>query len=144
MRSAILALAGLGAAGLMGAQPALADERWKTELGVIEWETQVGDAAVFKLTANGKVARFYIENLPARAANRTGVFNGYWINTDDEKMCSAELAGPDGTKSRTWGRLEIIFTKPNFPSDWVMKTSDCAEPAMDQVITATALVGGKE
>lgn len=133
-----LALAG---ALLFAAMPAAADEVWRTDLGQVAWEKEVGDAAVFRVNLpNGKFARFYIENLPARIENRTGIFSGYWISTADEALCPAELVGPDGTRSHTWGRLELTFVKPGFPSDWVMHTSRCVDE-LNETLIGLAQVG---
>lgn len=107
------------------AMPAFADETWKTDLGTVIWEKDTKDGAVFKLDlGKGKFVRFYIENLKADSEHR-GAFSGYWINTADEKMCAPELVGPDGTRSHTWGTIELTFLKPTFPSDWTGKMGKC-------------------
>lgn len=125
---------------LLAATPAMADEVWKTDLGEIIWETDYDGGAIFRIeTGKGKFARFYIEGLEPTGAPR-GHFEGYWINTDDETMCSAELVGPDGTRSKTWGRLSLTFVDKGFPSDWTALTGECmAEP--HEVITGRAVTG---
>lgn len=119
----------LALAGLL-ALPAVADEAWKTDFGQVIWEKDYDGGAIFRVeTANGKFARFYIDGLAADDMAR-GHYTGYWINTADEAMCKAGLTGPDGTASRTWGRLSLTFIEPTFPSGWVMLTGECmAEPA---------------
>ena len=122
----------------LSAAPAQADDTWKTDFGQVMWEKDYAGGAVFRVeTGKGKFARFYIEGLRADDTER-GHFNGYWINTADDDMCSASLTGPDGATSRTWGRLSLTFVDKAFPSQWVMLTGDCmAEPA-------EALVGKPE
>ncbi len=118
------------------AVPAMADETWKSELGAIEWEKDVGGAAVFKIDlGKGKLVRFYIENLTASSVR--GAFSGYWISTAEQQMCAATLTGPDGTTSRTWGRIDLVFMSKDFPSDWAAKTGECmGEPT--KALTAVA------
>lgn len=111
-------------AGLMAA-PAMADETWKTSVGPVMWEDDYNGGAIFMVeTGKGKVARFYIEGLTADDQTR-GHYTGYWINTADDQICSAMLTGPDGTKSRTWGRLSLTFVDQTFPAAWTMLTGDC-------------------
>lgn len=116
-------------AGML-ATPAHADEMWKTDFGSVIWEKDYDGGAIFMVeTGKGKVGRFYIEGLTAEDQTR-GHYTGFWINTADENMCAAALTGPDGTKSRTWGRLSLTFVDQTFPSTWTMLTGDCmAEPS---------------
>ncbi len=119
----------IACAALMAA-PAAADEMWKTDIGMMIWEDDYDGGAIFMVEIEGKPARFYIEGLGADDETR-GNFTGYWINTDDEQMCSAAMTGPDGTTSRTWGRISLTFLDPSFPSDWVLLASDClGEPSI--------------
>ena len=105
--------------------PAMADEMWKTDYGQVIWEKDYDGGAIFKIDlAGGGVGRMYVEGLATEVENR-GHFKGYWISTTEEDMCSAELKGPDGTKSRTWGTLTLSFRSPEFPSDWVLMTGEC-------------------
>jgi len=125
---------------LLAATPAMADEAWKADLGEIIWETDDDGGAIFRIeTGKGKFARFYIDGLESTGAPR-GHFEGYRINTDDEATCLAELAGPDGTRSKTWGRLSVTFVDKGFPSDWTALTGECmAEP--HEVIPGPAVTG---
>jgi hypothetical protein len=125
-------------AALLAAMPATADEVWKTDLGEIMWETDYDGGAIFRIdTGKGKLVRFYIEGLEPTGAPR-GHFDGFWISTSDEGLCSAELAGPDGTRSRTWGRVSLTFVDKEFPSDWTALTGECmGEP--HEVMTGRAL-----
>ncbi len=107
------------------AAPAAADEMWKTDFGQVIWEKDYDGGAIFKLDlADGGVGRMYIEGLTTEIEAR-GHFKGYWISTAEEDMCTAELKGPDGTRSHTWGTLTLSFVSPEFPADWVLMTGDC-------------------
>jgi hypothetical protein len=108
------------------------------ELGIIAWEKDAGEAAVFKLDLpDGKgLIRLYIEGLKADSTARKA-YSGYWISTNEENMCAAELTGPDGTKSKTWGRVDLTFVNQTFPSDWTAKTGDCLEDP-DEVLVGKA------
>jgi hypothetical protein len=135
MRKLFTALA--MAAALAG--PAMADETWKTEFGTIEWEKDYDGGAIFRVELEkGKFARFYIAGLTTDSVR--GTFNGFYISTADEQMCAATLIGPDGTSSRTWGRLSLTFVDKGFPSDWTMLTGEClADP--HEVLTGKANTG---
>jgi hypothetical protein len=112
------------------AAPAMADEMWKTDIGTMVWEDDYDGGAILMVEVGGKPVRFYLEGLTTSIETR-GNFTGYWINTDDEQLCSSQMMGPDGTKSRTWGRVSLTFLDPAFPSDWVLLASDClAEPSI--------------
>jgi hypothetical protein len=125
-------------AALLAAGAAWADETWKTDLGVVEWEKDVDGAAVFKLNLKGgKFVRFYIENLKADGQVR-GAYSGYWINTADENMCPTQMTAPDGTKSKTWGTIELTFVKPSFPSDWTGRMGKCFDKT-EQVFNGISL-----
>lgn len=125
------------AAALAG--PAMADETWTTDFGTIEWEKGYDGGAIFRVELEkGKFARFYIEGLRPEGAR--GNYTGFYINTADEQMCASTLIGPDGTSSRTWGRLSLTFVDKGFPSDWTMLTGECmGEP--NEVLTGKANVG---
>lgn len=128
----------IACAALMAA-PAVADETWKTDIGTMIWEDDYDGGAIFMIEISGKPARFYIEGLRGDDETR-GNYKGYWINTDDEQMCTSQLTGPDGTKSRTWGRVSLTFLDPAFPSDWVLLAGDCLEePSIP--LTGRAITG---
>lgn len=133
--------AAIAALGALAVAPAFADETWKTDFGQVIWEDDFDGGAIFLIKLDGgKAARFYIEGLTASDETR-GNYKGYWINTAEADVCSAELTGPDGTKGTTWGRLSLTFVDPSFPSDWVMLLGDCmAEP--DSPVTGKASTAG--
>ena len=131
------------AAGLVAAMmivaPAVADETWKTGFGQIEWEKDYDGGAIFKLeTGKGDFTRYYVEGLTPEGDR--GHFEGYWIRKGGEDICSAELVGPDGTRSKNWGRLSLTFVKDGFPSDWTALTGLCTGEPLD-LLTGVANVG---
>ncbi len=135
------ALNGCLLATMLTAAPAFADEVWKTSFGKVEWEKDYDGGAIFKL-AMGKdlIVRYYVEGLTPTGEAR-GHFEGYWIATGGEPVCSAELVGPDGTRSKGWGRLSLTFVKDSFPSDWTALTGWCTGEPMD-LITGVADTAG--
>ncbi|MBI1340016.1 hypothetical protein GC169_07390 [bacterium] len=107
---------------------ASADEVWNSRIGLIEWETEAGDTAIFKAVAPNaadKIMRFYLPGLVSDTMGGRSTYTGYWISTDDQQTCEAELIAPDGTRSRTWGRMQLTFVNEGFPSDWTALTGDC-------------------
>lgn len=128
------------AATFLMALPAVADEMWKTDYGPVIWEKDFEGGAILKLDLDdGEVVRFYVEGLGIDSTPR-GMFKGYWISTGEEDECSAQLRGPDGTRSNTWGRMSLIFSSPDFPSDWVMLTGDCHDEP-DSLVVGTVDTG---
>lgn len=126
-------------AAMMIAAPAVADETWKTAFGQMEWETDYENGAIFRLnTGKNDYTRFYIEGLTADSDRSH--HEGYWIRKGGEDVCSAELVGPDGTRSRNWGRISLTFVGDTFPSDWTALTGFCVGEPLD-VLTGKANVG---
>ncbi len=126
-------------ATMMVATPAVADETWKTGFGVIEWEKDYDGGAIFKLqTGKGDFTRYYVEGLTTNGDRSH--YEGYWIRQGGEPICSAELVGPDGTRSKNWGRISLTFVKDKFPSDWTALTGLCVGEPLD-VLTGIAQVG---
>jgi hypothetical protein len=131
-------LAGLIAATMVAA-PAFADETWKTGFGKIEWVDDFANSAIFELNSDkNDVTRYYVEGLTADGDR--GHHEGYWIRKGGEDICSAEMVGPDGTRSKNWGRLSLTFVKGKFPSDWTALTGLCVGEPMD-LLTGEAIVG---
>lgn len=108
---------------------AQADEVWQSDVaGEIIYHDEIGGIAVFTFDRNqrGPRAYMYIEDLAGNYYNRTGSFHGYWIDPTDSG-CTAELVGPDGTRSTNWGRIEVRFDRPEFPTGFSAWVGDCFE-----------------
>ena len=122
------------------AAPAMADEAWKTKAGTIQWVDNIGGDAVLSVDQKGGKTLYYVDGLNSKVVGKRGKFSGYWISTKDDKICDTTMTTPDGVASRTWGRLELLFVKPGFPSDWIMKTSSCFGE-ITEMMSGTAIVG---
>lgn len=125
MKRLVLAIA--AAAAL--ATPVHADETWTSAVGLIEWEREAGDAAVFKFDTPGHtgVTRLFVPGLVADTMGGRDTYSGYWTDDSGRATCAAELTDPLGTRTRSWGRFEITFVKEAFPSDWTGRLGDCFE-----------------
>jgi hypothetical protein len=132
------------AAFALVAVPALAtanaDEAWKTKAGTVAWINDIGGDAVLSVDAKGGKTLFYIDGLKSKMEGGRSKFSGYWISTKDAKICDTTMTTPDGIASRSWGRLELLFVKPGFPSDWVMKTGSCFGDTTE-MMSGIAIVG---
>lgn len=133
------ALTGFLLAAMLTAAPAFADEMWKTGMGKVEWEKDYNGGAVLKLDmGKGSFIRYFIDGLTPEGFR--GHHEGYWIRSGGEPICSAELVGPDGTRSKNWGRISLTFVKDKFPSDWTALTGLCVGEPLD-LITGIANAG---
>lgn len=134
------ALTGFLLATMLTAAPAFADEMWKTGFGKVEWEKDYDGGAVLKLDlGKNDVIRYYIDGLTPTGEDR-GHYEGYWIRTGGEDICTAQLVGPDGARSNNWGRISLTFVKDSFPSDWTALTGLCMGEPLD-LITGVANTG---
>jgi hypothetical protein len=112
---------------------ALADEVWKSNVGSIEYEKDIGTTAVFSYStpgvANSKT-RLFIDGLVVDvngSTNSRGSYSGYWIDDSPRQRCEASLVSPLGVGSRSWGRLEISFKKQGSWWAWTAQLGDCFE-----------------
>lgn len=125
------------------AAPALADEVWTTEYGDIIYEQDTADFnAVFSVPAvafNGLAkpeerGEVTIYGLAGNVSDRYGLFEGYWT-APGEPMCDTALLARGGKASRSWGRVQIVFDRPAFPSGFTMLFGTCF---WDPVLTLRA------
>jgi hypothetical protein len=117
----------LALVALAGA-PALADEAWMSNLGPVIYEAEVGEYVVF-LNYDGAIAhRSFIRGLAGNYDHR-GNFTGYWTEPDDATsstpVCDVAIVDENGMATHHWGRLEINFLSPSFPSEWDARTGNC-------------------
>ncbi len=103
---------------------AMADETWDTPAGMVIYEDEIGDVAVWSYPAdNGRRGWVYFPGLAGNYNNRS-VHEGYWIE-EGRGTCSAELVGADGRRSKNWGRVIVVFDGPAFPTSWTALGGDC-------------------
>ncbi|MEE9380464.1 MAG: hypothetical protein V3V03_03580 [Hyphomonadaceae bacterium] len=160
MKTAITALACL----LALAGTATADEVWSTPIGDVIYQTEIekGAIAVLSYPLDGEteiVGLAYIYGLAGVYEGR-GAYSGIWIEGESvpvdedeesdgmnevevETYCETSIVNPEnGTASRNWGRLELIFTEPDFPSGWVAIRGDCFNDP-DEYLIGKPIVGGE-
>ena len=118
------------AAAIVFAGSALADEVWTTQIGDVVYERDLPTGeAVLSYPAGDMDARglAYIEGL-AQTYEGRGAFEGIWIEDDlpPADACSVSISDPEtGAARNNWGRLELVFTEPDFPGGWVAIRGDC-------------------
>ncbi|WP_084420540.1 hypothetical protein [Henriciella litoralis] len=126
MKSYILA----GALALSIAPAAMADESWTTEIGrvVYDHDNALGQAVLtFPIAGSAQRGITFINGLAGETQNR-GVYFGAWIEPDGSgaPACDFAIMDPEtGTPHRTWGRVQMIFVDPAFPSSWVLRRGYC-------------------
>ena len=128
----------LAAALLIGAPHiALADEVWSSDqYGEIIYGNNVGDTAVLTMAGShpGSTIHLYLPGLAGNISTR-GSFIGYWIETAPGE-CASEKTGVDEVSSDAWGKLEVVFEKPDFPSGFTMRLGSCDSDFTDEAWAA--------
>ncbi|OYW86127.1 MAG: hypothetical protein B7Z22_07210 [Hyphomonas sp. 32-62-5] len=136
-------------AGLIGTILAIsghaaADEVWTTNVGEIVYEAdlETGEAI---LSFPGETGQRLIGIFPGLAgvSEGRGFYAGVWVDPDaaTDGLCPGAMTDPlGGGKAYTWGRMDIIFTKPDFPGGFVVMKGTCFDQATDYLI-AEPVVG---
>jgi hypothetical protein len=110
------------------ALPALADEVWSTPVGDVIYEDDLptGEAVLSFPTGDPEIRSLaYFGGLAGVATGRT-YFEGVWIEPDAANACPVSIADPESGKPRNnWGRIQIVFTEPDFPGGWVAMRGTC-------------------
>jgi len=131
----ILALA-LACTCVFGASAA-ADEVWSTPIGDVVYEADTPKGwAVWSypgLTDRGTV---YLKGLAGIYEDR-GAYAGIWVEpaTSDIELCDVAVTDPvTGEPQFNWGRVDIVFTEPDFPGGWVALRGNCFNQPSDYLI----------
>lgn len=117
---------------------AAADEVWTTPVGEVVYEQDLpGGEAV--LSFPGELGQRLLGIFPELAGNTQSraFFAGVWIDPDatEDGPCPAAMADPvNGGKSYAWGRMDLIFTKPDAPGGFVVMKGDCFDQATDYLV----------
>jgi len=120
----------MAATALACASGALADEVWSTQIGDVVYERDLptGEAVLSYPAADGEARGLaYVEGL-AQTYQGRGAFEGVWIEDDlaSDSACSVSISDPETDAPRNnWGRIELVFTEPDFPGGWVAIRGDC-------------------
>ncbi|MCC5995349.1 MAG: hypothetical protein JJU18_03135 [Oceanicaulis sp.] len=111
-----------------GAAPVMADEVWSTPYGPMQWETTLGDMAVFNLYGDGvapSALRLFLPGMALDAMGGRGEYYGFWTAESGERVCPAALTDPMGLTTRDWGSVELRFDRAEFPSGWTARVGVC-------------------
>jgi len=113
-------------AALLAALPATADEMWQTPFGLVQWEKDIGDVAVFGLVEPDDLGlRVFVPGLPFDVDGGRGVYFGFWTAEDGEFACQAQMVDPTGRTTAFWGQFTLNFVADAFPSDWAGLMGEC-------------------
>jgi hypothetical protein len=117
----------------VAALPALADEVWTTPLGDVIYESDLKNGmAIFSAPAaiimgdapaDARVW-IYIPDFAYAIDNRY-FHEAFWI-VEGMDYCPMGMSGPDGRESRAWGRAQLAFDVPTFPSSFSMNMGFCS------------------
>ena len=133
MRKSILALAGLGILALS----ATADEVWSTPIGDVVYQDETEDGwAVWSYPGTAAPGTVYLKDLAGIYEGR-GAYAGIWVEPERPgiELCDVAVANPvTGEPHYNWGRVDIVFTEPDFPGGWVALRGDCFNDPSDYLI----------
>jgi hypothetical protein len=107
-------------------QKALADEVWTTEEYKVVYQEDRNKTAVWNYGRNGVI---FIDGLAGVSTDR-GSYSGYWVQNSSSVRCDTYREGADGKPTYYWGKFEITFIDPNFPSRWQADISLCDRPSI--------------
>lgn len=108
------------------ASPTLADEVWDTDMGPIVYEAEEGGVAIFSFTnVDAYPATLIIPGLAGNYSNR-GTHDAYWIGQGTGE-CSAFMSRNDVSESSQWGRAQLVFDRPGYPTSVTVVLGFCEE-----------------
>ncbi|NEP59567.1 MAG: hypothetical protein F6K31_21580 [Symploca sp. SIO2G7] len=102
-------------------QQVLADEVWTTEEYNVVYHEDRNNTAIWHYGQDGVI---FIDGLAGVYTDR-GSYSGYWVQDSSSMGCDTYREGADGKPTYHWGRFEITFIDPDFPSRWQADISRC-------------------
>lgn len=93
---------------------AIADEVWTTEEYDVIYQEDRGTTAIWSYGDDGVI---FIDDLAGVFTDR-GSYTGYWAQSSSSQRCDTFREGPNGEPTYHWGRFDIMFLDPDFPSRW--------------------------
>ncbi|MEB3212202.1 MAG: hypothetical protein VKL39_12645 [Leptolyngbyaceae bacterium] len=105
-------------------QQAWADERWTTEEYDVIYHEDRNQTAIWHYGDDGVI---FIDGLAGVYTDR-GSYSGYWVQETSSMRCDTYREGADGEPTYHWGRFEITFIDPDFPSRWQADIGLCDRP----------------
>ncbi|MEP1330583.1 hypothetical protein [Pseudophaeobacter sp.] len=108
------------------ATPTLADEVWDSDMGPIVYESEEGDAAIFSFTnVDTYPATLIIPGLAGNYSNRS-THDAYWIGQGAGE-CAAYMSHNGVSESSQWGRAQLMFDNPAYPTSVTVVLGFCEE-----------------
>ncbi len=105
---------------------AIADEVWSTNQSDVVYQEDRGNTAIWtygdERTEDSGI--IFIDGLAGVTTDR-GSYSGYWAQETSSLRCDTFREGIDGEPTYHWGRFEINFIDPDFPSRWQAKFGLC-------------------
>ena len=96
-------------------QKVAADEVWTTEEYDVVYLEDRNETAVWSY--GDDIGLIFIDGLGGVYTDR-GSYTGYWVQATSSMHCETYREGINGEPSYHWGRFEITFIDPDFPSRW--------------------------
>ena len=103
------------------APEALADEVWTTQEYDVVYQEDRGQTAIWRYGENGTI---FIDGLAGVSTGR-GSYTGYWTQPTSSQACDTFREDANGEPTYHWGRFEITFIDPDFPSRWYANFGLC-------------------
>jgi hypothetical protein len=143
MRTLIAAALALAACSTAHAQPQQPNVAWDTPLGRMEYVFEDGRFGVFEypLEYGDNIGRIYVDGLSGEFGGN-GPLDGYWSEPDvshddddggDIEICPFSITDGSGRFTNNWGRVRIMFTDIDFPSDFVLMRGRCFSDPVDVI-----------
>ncbi|TLP58343.1 hypothetical protein FEE96_18090 [Parasedimentitalea maritima] len=106
--------------------PVLADEVWDSDMGQIVYEAEEGGAAIFSFTnVDAYPAKLIIPGLAGNYSNRSS-HDAYWIG-QGAGACTAFMSHGNTPASSQWGRAQVVFDGPAFPTSLTVVLGFCLD-----------------
>ena len=111
--------------GILMPHVAIADEKWSTEEYDVTYQEDRNRTAIWTYGSEDQViGTIFIDGLAGVYQDR-GFYHGYWTQETASLRCDTFREGADGKLTYYWGRFEVYFRDPNFPSRWQAKFGLC-------------------
>ncbi|SLN22190.1 hypothetical protein [Roseisalinus antarcticus] len=117
----------------------LADEVWYTMDGEMVYETDLEPYALISAPWDGDEVMLYVDELAFNYDAR-GVHGGFWIGPAARQSCDVAISAPDGRASYHWGRIQVTFDQPSFPTGFTVLMGSCFDEP-DMILRANLAAG---